>query len=182
VREILLLSCALLPVSGVQQTVNRESLILEDFGRRVADYVKLHKAARSQVPDLTPTNSTEAIEHHEHKLAHRIRESRRGASQGHIFTPEISAEFRRLIAVTMQGEEAERIHKSLRRAEPVRPQPLRVNGAYPAGLPLQSTPPSLLLNLPSLPPEVEYRVVGHDLILRDIEANLIVDFISNAIP
>ena len=31
-------------------------------------------------------------------------------------------------------------------------------------------------------PEVEYRVVGHDLLLRDVEANLVVDLIPNAIP
>jgi len=185
VREILLLSGALLLVagaSGAQEKVNQKSRILEDFGKRVTDYVKLHKAARSQVQALKPTNSPEAIEHYEHELGRRIRESRRGFRQGDVFTPEISAEFRRLVAVTMQGEEAARIHKSLRRATPVRPQPLRVNGAYPDGLPLQSTPPSLLLNLPPLPPEVEYRVVGHDLILRDIEANLVIDFISDVIP
>jgi hypothetical protein len=38
------------------------------------------------------------------------------------------------------------------------------------------------LNLPPVPPEVEYRVVGHALILRDIDANLIVDSVWNVIP
>ena len=38
-------------------------------------------------------------------------------------------------------------------------------------------PPSLLLNLPKLPKELEYRFVGRELILRDIAANLIVDVI-----
>src|SRR5437764_6447962 len=85
VREILLLSGALLLVagaSGAQEKVNQKSRILEDFGKRVADYVKLHKAARSQVQALKPTTSPEAIEHHEHQLAHRMRESRRGARTG----------------------------------------------------------------------------------------------------
>ena len=116
--------------------------------------------------------------------AHAVEIRRRhitGARQGDIFTPEISAEFRRLIGITRQGPEAQRIHESLKHAEPLRPRPLRVNAAYPAKVPLQSTPPSLLLNLPKLPPELEYRVVGHDLILRDIEANLIVDFIVNVV-
>jgi hypothetical protein len=181
----LLVSCGLTLVTGAQEKVNQDALILQDFGKRVADYVKLHKAARSQGQALKPTGSAEAIEHHEHELAKRIRE-RRGALQddiqGKIFTPEISAEFRRLIGITMQGPEAERIHESLRHAEPLRPLRLRVNASYPAGVPLQSTPPSLLLNLPPLPPEVEYRVVGHDLILRDVESNMIVDFIGHAIP
>jgi len=33
-----------------------------------------------------------------------------------------------------------------------------------------------------LPPELDYRVVGRDLVLRDVKANLVVDFIANAIP
>jgi hypothetical protein len=35
----------------------------------------------------------------------------------------------------------------------------------------------LLDVLPRLPEELEYRFVGRDLILRDVKANLIVDFI-----
>ena len=38
-------------------------------------------------------------------------------------------------------------------------------------------PPSILLNLPKLPEELEYRFVGPHLILHDVNANLIVDFI-----
>jgi hypothetical protein len=131
---------------------------------------------------LKPTNSPEAIEHYEHRLAHRIREMRSGDGQGEIFTPEISAESRRLIGITLQGPGGPRILKSLRDTQPPRLPVIRVNSMYPSGVPLQSTPPSLLLNLPPLPPEVEYRVIGHALVLRDVGANLIVDFIPNAIP
>ncbi len=81
----------------------------------------------------------------------------------------------------MQGQQASRIRESLGQAEPVKLSSLRVNDAYPEGIPLQSTPPSLLLNLPPLPPEMEYRVSGRCILLRDIEANLIVDFICDAI-
>jgi hypothetical protein len=59
---------------------------------------------------------------------------------------------------------------------------LRVNQQYPKGIPLQTTPPSLLLNLPKLPKGLSYRVVDNTLFLLDEEANLIVDFIPNAIP
>ena len=48
----------------------------------------------------------------------------------------------------------------------------RVNESYPANIPLQSTPPSLLANLPHLPQEVEYRVAGRDLILLDVQARI----------
>jgi hypothetical protein len=35
--------------------------------------------------------------------------------------------------------------------------------------------------LPKLPEQLEYRIVGKNLIIRDIDANIIVDFVPNAI-
>jgi hypothetical protein len=81
----------------------------------------------------------------------------------------------------MAGQNDAHIKKSLERAEPVR-LTLHVNEAYPAKIPLQSTPPSILLNLPRLPPELEYRIVGHTLTLRDAVANIVVDLMPDAIP
>jgi hypothetical protein len=179
---MILLSCAAALVLCAPAKEDPDSATLQDFARRVSEYVKLHKLARSEVHGLKPTNSPDAIEHYEHRLAHRIREARSGDAPGAIFTTEISAEFHRLIGATIQGPEAQRILKSLRDSQPARVPVIRVNGMYPSGVPLQSTPPSLLLNLPSLPAEVEYRVIGHALVLRDVEANLTVDFIPNAIP
>jgi hypothetical protein len=43
-------------------------------------------------------------------------------------------------------------------------------------------PPTLLINLPQLPREVAYRIVGHDLVLLDTEARIVVDFIPGVIP
>jgi hypothetical protein len=172
---IALLCCALPAAAG-------EPGNLQDFDRRIGDYVKLHNSVASEVHRLKPTTSVEAIERHQHRFARRLREARAGIAQGNVFTPEIAAEFRRLIGIVMQGPAAARIRESLQHAAPVRLKAIRVNHEYPAGVPLQSTPPSLLSNLPLLPPEVEYQVVGHDLVLRDIDANLIVDFVSNAIP
>jgi hypothetical protein len=173
-------ACAIAAAAQAPE-VNQDSLVIKDFNRRVADYMKMHKTVQSDIHRLKPTDSPEAIERHEHHLAHRIREERPGAVQGNIFTPEIATEFRRLIGLTMQGPEAVRIRQSLQRAAPVHSRAIRVNHPYPAGLPLQSVPPSLLLNLPPLPPDIEYRVVGRDLILRDIDANFVVDAISNVI-
>jgi hypothetical protein len=169
-------------VASSQKDVNQHALILQDFAKRTAEYLRLHNTIRSEVHGLKPTKSAGEIEQYEHRFAHRLREARVGVGQGNIFTAEIAAEFRRLIRITMDGAEAAGIRASLQHAAPLRLKSIRVNHEYPTNLPLQSTPPSLLLNLPPLPPEIEYRVAEHDLILRDIDANLIVDFISNAIP
>ena len=154
---------------------------LDDFAKRVEEYVNLHKKIESELPRLKPTDSPEAITGHQSELARRISEARPEAKPSEIFTPEISARFRRVVAAAMRGHRAKRIQQSLRHAEPVH-WTLRVGDPYPANLPLQSTPPTLLLHLPKLPPEVDYRVAGHNLVLRDVGANLIVDFIPDAIP
>jgi hypothetical protein len=47
---------------------------------------------------------------------------------------------------------------------------------------LSLVPPALLLKLPQLPKELDYRFVGRHLILRDATANIIVDYILDAVP
>jgi len=161
--------------------VNPHAAILQDFDKRVSEYVKMRKTTEGKLPKLKATPSQAEIASHERELADMLREARQSAAQGDIFTPEISAEFRRLIGLTMQGANAARIKESLKTAEPVNLR-VAVNDVYPKKVPLQSTPPTLLLNLPRLPPELEYRLVGHTLVLRDVKSNLIVDFMTNAMP
>lgn len=167
---------------GWSQKVNPDAALIQDFQARVKDYVKLQKQEEAGLHALKPTASPEAIAHHEHELAERIRRVRHGVPQGSIFTPQIAAEFRRLIAMAMQGTNAGHVDQSLEHAEPEK-LPLRIGERYPVpGVPLQSTPPTLLLNLPPLPPELDYRVIGRALVLRDAKANLIVDFAPNMVP
>ncbi len=177
-----LVSMGLTLAGMAQQPAANTADVEKDFSKRLGDYLTVRKNALDGLQKLKPTPKPETIQRHERELAQRIRALRPDAKQGDIFTPEIAADFRRLLAVTMQGPEAVRIRKSLRRAEPVHTLTLKVNATYPHGIPLQSTPPTLLLNLPKLPSEIEYRVVGHALILRDQGANLIIDFLPDAIP
>src|SRR2546421_7238076 len=99
---------------------------LQDFQNRVSEYQKLHDKARSDLPKLKPTPSPESIAKHERALAYRVREARRHASQGNIFTVEIAAEFKRLIGETMKGPEGVTIKQSMARSEPVQLRGLRV--------------------------------------------------------
>ena len=59
--------------------------------------------------------------------------------------------------------------------------PLRVNAAWPPQIPFAFVPPQLLAALPTLPPELQYRIVGRSLVLWDHHANLIVDFLPRAL-
>jgi hypothetical protein len=59
---------------------------------------------------------------------------------------------------------------------------MHVNDVFNDDVPLTTTPPTLMLMLPELPPGLAYRFVGRDLVLKDIKAELVVDLIPNAIP
>src|SRR4051794_16759643 len=82
---------------GAQEKVNQGSLVLQDFAHRVAAYMKLHRAAAAHIPGLKPTKTAAELEGHERALAQEIRAAREGVTQGNIFTPEITAQFRVLI-------------------------------------------------------------------------------------
>ena len=59
---------------------------------------------------------------------------------------------------------------------------LVVNGRYPDTIPLSSMPPQILKVLPQLPQELEYRFIEPTLILLDVHAHIIVDYMTGAVP
>jgi hypothetical protein len=94
----------------------------------------------------------------------------------------VTAYFKKQIESTLHGPDGDKVRASLRHAEPLPNVRLQVNARYPRNLPLQSTPPTLLMNLPTLPKELQYRIVGSTLVLYDMSSGLIVDFIPGAVP
>jgi hypothetical protein len=183
---LLLIACG--PVRGAQvaskgaPAVNPDAALVMDFEKQVKEYMKLRKKAEAGISALKPTDSAHQINQHRRLLAANIREARPLAKQGDMFSPDISQEFRRLISMAYQGGAAAKVRSSLRHDEPVNDVRVQVNAIYPENIPLQTTPPSILLNLPELPRELDYRIVGRTLVLRDAGANLIVDYIPGAIP
>jgi len=159
--------------------VNANAAIATKFEQNVADYMKVRQQALTGLQVPKNTESSSKITEFQKQLADRIRSLRANAKQGDLFTPEVVRLFRHLVAEEIRGPDGTRIRASFERAEPLQGGGLQVNANYPDGLPLQSMPPSLLLNLPRLPKELEYRFVGRELILRDTQANLIVDVIPD---
>jgi hypothetical protein len=165
------------PQAGVP--TNPSALALQDFKARIDAYVALHKKEESAGVALKKTNDPAEISAAEKILAARIRAARANAKPGDIFTPEIRAEFRKLIAQPMKGDAKADARQIVKDDAPAS-MPLKVNADYPEGAPLPTVPVSVLRNLPTLPAELEYRIIGGHLILRDTNANLVVDFIPDA--
>ena len=170
------------PITPVQKATaspdNPDSAILADFNARLDNYIKKQRALLKDSPiaeDATPAQITARQE----TLAAELRTIRKTAKQGDIFTPQVAALFKRLIYPELKGAEGRETKEEIKEDAPA--VWLRVNATYPPEQPLSTVPPNLLANLPQLPMEVEYRIVGRHLLLRDVDANIIVDFIYNAI-
>ena len=161
--------------------INEEMRDFKIFTNRVQEYVKMRRDLKASLPALNPTKDTAWIIEHQHALARKIADARRGARQGDIFTPEVAERFRKIINKVFHGPEGRHARKTILPDSPFKVVVLQVNDVCPEEIPLTTTPPTLLLKLPKLPQELAYRIVGHDLTLQDSEARLIVDLIPNAI-
>jgi hypothetical protein len=166
--------------SDNQKTANPQALLLKDYKERVDAYLKIHNEATKSAPPLKETDEPADIKNAQDALAARIRERRADARQGDILTPEIAKHFRTLLSPELKGEEGRDAKKILKDDAPVA-VPLNVNAKYPSSAPLPTVPANLLLSLPTLPKELDYRIVNKNLILRDVDADIIVDFMQNAI-
>jgi len=159
-----------------------EKKAISDFQRRARDY---EKAVQSLPADkLKPTNDVKQLEQRRASLREGIQQARANAKQGDLFTAEAAQAFRDILKQTVEGTDGAKIKTSLNHAEPAAPVNLAVNHEYPnqKGQPVQSVPPSLLAHLPPLPKRLEYRIAGKTLALRDRDANLVVDYLPDALP
>jgi len=178
-RVLIAVALAAIVCPGVFAQSGGNDSTVKDFQERIAKYMGSRK--QEGVPHEASSSPAKVTD--ERKQAeHKIRQSRPSAKQGDIFIPQIAAYFKKQLAETLQGPNGAKVRASLQRAEPLPNVPLSVNQKYPRNLPLQSTPPTLLLNLPRLPNELQYRLVGQTLVLYDAGADLIVDLLPDAIP
>jgi hypothetical protein len=182
----LLLSCGIVTATvGIQQPkdgprANPDALLLVDLKQRIDKYIELHNRLEKKGPALKRTDEPAKIKASQDALAVAIRRERAGAKQGDIFTPEIAQLLRRLMAPEVKGKEGAETKKALKEDAPAVMR-LKVNASYPEGQALPTVPANLLATLPQLPEDLEYRIIGNDLILRDVHGNVIVDFIPNII-
>jgi hypothetical protein len=150
------------------------------FLQRVDEYVGLHRRLEAPLPREVVTADPAVLFESKRALAAAIRAARADAEQGEIFSPAMARYFRILIADAIKEGGIEDLLAIIEDENTVH-IPAAVNVDYPAGRSISLMPPCLLAALPPLPPELEYRFVGPDLILWDVHAGVIVDFVPNAI-
>jgi hypothetical protein len=179
------------------QTVEMDAETLRKFQHEIEEYVELRQSVLKQIPPINPKSTPAEIEAHQKALTQAIIAYRRGAKRGDIFKPEVEAAIRRTLHREFASAQGPALLKDIKQGNPkVEGNPLpkdpskevkpsvtvAVNALYPDSAPFSSVPPSLLLKLPLLPEQVRYRFIGRALILRDTEANVILDYIPDVVP
>ena len=163
------------------QTVNRDAKTIQAFSERVDKFVALHRKLEGTLPKLPAETDPDRVYAHHQALAKLLAQARAGARSGDLFSEDARRVFRRIIAVIVRGPEGRELVEEIL-DENTASVPLRVNGPYPSDVPFSTVPPRLIAALPPLPEELEYRFVGRQLILFDLHAQIIVDFMTNALP
>ncbi len=166
----------LVPYAIAQQG---DEVAVKEFQGRIDHYLS---AKKKQDIAKKPTDSAGKLAQEKQQTVEKTQAARAEARQGDIFTPPVATYFKKQIENTLQGPEGGKVRASLRHAEPLPNVQLKVNAKYPRNLPLQSMPPTLLKNLPPLPKELQYRIVGATLVLYDVASGLVADFIPGAVP
>jgi hypothetical protein len=167
------------PTEG--QPVNADAKELETMLQRIDEYAKLHKELEDKLPKLSNEATPEDIDKNQRALARLIQQKRRGAKPGDIFTAEAQTVIKGLLARVFAGPDGAALRASIMDENPTGIK-LTVNGRYPDTVPLSTVPPQVLQGLPKLPEEMEYRFINRHLILMDVHAHIVVDFIENALP
>ena len=157
------------------------------FEQRVKDYMKLRNAVKAKLPKLSKDATPQQIETYRESFEAGVRNARAGAKRSDIFNHDGSDYIRRTLKANFTGKDRVELREIVFDGEATPPLAMkavkvRVNYPYPDQVEFVEMPPTVLLNLPQLPPEVKYRFVGHNLLLIDSDNNLILDYMTNALP
>ena len=160
--------------------VNSDAAVIQDFKSRVDAYMKLRKDAVKDAPALKETKDPAKIKAAQDAMSVQIRAARVNAKHGDVFTPEIAATFRRLLNPELKGDDGHDAKAIIKDDAPTNIT-FKVNAKYPEGAPVPTVPANLLINLPTLPEPLQFRIIEKHLILLDEDADVIVDYALNII-
>ncbi|MBC8028889.1 MAG: hypothetical protein H7Z16_02165 [Pyrinomonadaceae bacterium] len=161
--------------------VAKDRRAVATFEGRAKAYVKLRNRIKSKLPKLSKDSTPEQIAAHKKAFEDAVRGARVGAKPGDIFTADAAEYLRRLIRTEFKGQDRGEVKETILEADTTG-VPLKVNYPYPETKEVSTVPPTVLLKLPQLPREVNYRFVGRHMLLIDKDNGLILDYMLNALP
>ena len=174
---------ALLYASGQQGAAgaSAEASAIKQFDEAIAKYMALRRGLRSEVRGPVKDSSSSQVTDASDALAGAIQRARQDAQVGAIFSEPVAAVIKRRIADAVRTEKLEAVLAGIDDEGKTGPAP-KVHLRLPVSAQMAMMPPSLLKVLPPLPKALEYRILGNDLVLRDVDASLILDYVPAAVP
>ena len=167
-----------------------QSPALESFRTALQTYVDQTQPFRKDaaakgdaVPNQTSANGAdEAVRLRQRTLAEAIQTTvRPTAQQGDVLSPTVADLIRRQLATAFGGPKADLIRDGLKdQNEGLQAESIALTINRTVAVP--RVPPVLLETLPQLPQQVEFAFSGRTLILRDVDADTLVDFMLQAFP
>lgn len=155
---------------------------LQVFAARVAAYAELHQRVDAVFPPWNASDEVGAIFRRRAQLASAIRAERPNARQGDIFEPSAAVALRGIVADALRNVDIEFMLQGLyEECEMPAGYRAQVNAGYPKWA-TQEMPFALLTALPGLPAGIQYRLIDHDLLLWDVDADVIIDVLPDALP
>ena len=161
-----------------------DAAALATMNDRIKEYVDLHVKLERSLPKMPAEATPQQIDSNQRAFEKLMREARKTAKPGDIFTAEARPVIKRLLDSVFGGPEGKQLKASIMDENPVdaAAMKLAVNSRYPDTVPLTTVPPEVLQTMPKLPEDLEYRFVGDWLILLDSHAHVIADYIEDAMP
>jgi hypothetical protein len=156
---------------------------LATMNERLKEYLALRGKIERSLPKQPKDATPQQIDQNQRALEKLVRESRATAKPGDIFTAEARPIIKRLIASVFEGPEGKQLKASIMDEHQAEASAVKltVNARYPDTVPLTTVPPELLQTMPKLTEDLEYRFIGDSLILLDVQAHVILDFIPDVV-
>jgi hypothetical protein len=167
------------PHGALQTQVNPTAASMENFRKRIGAYLELRNAVAKKLPEVKETGDPAKISTREQALGQAIAAARSDARAGDVFG-DLGPHLRRVLDEDWKSRGA-KDRQALFEEVPPGLQ-LKVNQSYPTKIPLVTVTAGLLKQLPTLPEALEYRLVDRRLLLRDRDANLVIDVLVGTTP
>jgi hypothetical protein len=153
--------------------------VIKEFTRGVDRYMNVRWMLGAPLGPDTLCADPEEAQRALTKLANAVRSERAAALPGNIFTPAVAEFFRQQVRTAFR-EDGYQLQFYLEDATTeisIDLPAVEVNDTLPWGVGDRPWP-SLMAKLPALPVELEYRIVGRDLVLVDVSIDLVVDVLE----
>jgi hypothetical protein len=160
-----------------------ETAAVERFHLAVNKYVSLHRQFERYLPPPLDFTDPREAERSMRALAEGLKRARPFVGEGNIFLGEIAISIRGALASAVRNAdpECQRALGDVLAVPHLSVWSETVNDAFPWAM-SRMLPTCIADALPELPVELQYRIVGPDLVLIDLHANLIVDILRDALP